>query len=150
MSEEAAGYAVLAERLGRVRRVFTGTHGSLLIVDGDGGSSPAQRGATALAFVNPAGYYDCAGDDPDEAVSPYAIALAGSGPEQCPECGKPDFRDAGVCIADLERQVKTMEQLARVNNRAIETLLAELAIERSERAALADRVAALELKRCVE
>lgn len=53
-------------------------------------------------------------------------------------------------VSILERRVLALEQLARVNNRAIETLLAELATARSDMAALADRVAALELKRCVE
>jgi len=81
MSEDEAGYEELAAHmaeLGKVRRVYSGPNGGLAIVDGDGGSSPAQRlGVTGAAH----GYY---GGDMEHGY--YAVAQAGSGPEQCPAC----------------------------------------------------------------
>lgn len=144
MTEEAAGYAVLAERaqLGKVRRVITGTNGGIAVMDDSGGSSPAQRlGATALA----AGHYT--GED-EYTVEPTGPAWQVSLAAQIAECKARDLDDAGKCIAGLERKVTALEQLAAIHGKAIEDLQAALAVALSEGAALADRVAAVELGRC--
>lgn len=97
---------------------FTDASGSLGLLDRDSGSSPAQRGVMAAAN----GYY--AGDLEHAYLGPTAQAER---------------------VSNLERRVMTLEQRAAVNDKTIETLLAELATERSERQALADRVQRLEL-----
>lgn len=75
-----------------------------------------------------AAYY--VGDgEPDEEVMTYAVKQAGSGPELC-ACGRAD-REAGA-------------------GRVLEGVLADMAVLRGAVAALADRVAALELERVAE
>lgn len=125
MSEEAAGYAELAERLGqlgRVRVIRTGTT-ALAVVDGDCGSSPAQRvGLTALAAYDAAGYYDCSRGEADDEPMTYppndAEEWLRANAWQRQE--RRDIRDAGTCIAELEKRVT-----------AVETLCADLAMHLS-------------------
>lgn len=126
---DAKGYEELAAHmaeLGKVRRVYGGTNGGLAVVDGDGGSSPARLGMTAAAH----GFY---GGDMEHGY--YAVAQAGSGPEQCPACHGAAAKC--LCTGDEVEQALWLE---------LEHLRAQLACECSERVALADRVAALELK----
>jgi hypothetical protein len=102
---DAAGYAEWAER----HTVVTGPRGGVVsIVDSDGGSTPA-RGATAAAWINPAGYYDCSSGDPDEDVSPYDTKAAAEAHLRVAAWQRPGGpRDAGTCIEALQVQLATL------------------------------------------
>lgn len=145
MTEEAAGYAELAERLGRVRLVRNGTT-ALAVVDGDEGSSPARMGLTALAAYDAAGYYDCSGGDPDEDCAPVIVDNYGNeiGRKATAEAHlcraaweRPDLHTSGECIEALERRVTALENLCA-------GMAMHLSAERSEIDGLRQNVAGLE------
>lgn len=92
MSDEGeAGYAKMADHMGRVRRIVTGDLGGLVVVAGDGVAGAAEAYLRRAAWERPEGH-PCFGDVEDT----YP----------------PGLMTSGACIAELQRRVADVENLA--------------------------------------
>lgn len=86
MSEDTAGYAQWAERLGKVRLVRTGEFGGLVVADGDGAAAEAML--RQAAWERPATAHAWAGDI--EYTYP------------------PELMTSGACIATMQAQIELL------------------------------------------